>query len=324
MHPDAAAPPAADPRPDPDALRALLDRQAGVLTREQAVGVGFAPAAIDDRLRLRRWLPLHPRVYLVRGSLDPAAAGWAALLWAGPAAVLSGPSAAWWHGLLDEPPDVVTVTVPAVGRRGRPRVGVAVRVRELGRVDVALVRGAPVTALPLTVLDAAVALGARGPALLDGALRGRVRFPAVRAAHRRMRGTPGAARAALLLESAADRSATEAVRLLARLLHRAGPPGWRLENPAAGGPPRITFPAADLAIEARGMAGPAAVRRPGGKVLVYTWHDLVERPSIVLAEIAGAVVVGPDGHPPVISATSGRPGGPLGEQARPAAGYPES
>jgi hypothetical protein len=297
-----------------------------VLTREQAVAAGFAPAAVDDRLRLRRWRPLHPRVYLVRGPLGPEAAAWAALLWAGPAAVLSGPSAAWWHGLLDEPPDVVTVTVPAAGRRGRPRAGVAVRVRELGPVDVVLVGGLPVTGLPLTVLDTAVALGPQGTDLLDRALRGQVRFPAVRAAHHRMRGTPGAARAALLLGAAADRSATEAVRLLARLLHQGGLPGWRLEHPAAGGPPRIAFPQAGLLVEPRGWAGrtgpPAAGRAVSGVggVLKYTWHDLVERPSIVLAEIAGAVAR--NDPPPVISATGGSAGAPLGEQARPAAGYP--
>ncbi|WP_214407203.1 hypothetical protein, partial [Pseudonocardia lacus] len=117
----------------------------------------------------------------------------------------------------------------------------------------------------------------------------------------------------------------EAARLLALLLHRAGAVGWRFEHPAAGGPPRIAFPAAGLVVEPRGWAGPAGPRAVGPgvrKVLMYTWHDLVERPSIVLAEIAGAAVVGQDDNPPVISATSGRPGGPLGEQACPPAGYP--
>jgi hypothetical protein len=100
-----------------------------------------------------------------------------------------------------------------------------------------------------------------------------------------------------------------------------------LEHPVAGGPPRIAFPQADLLVEARGWAGrtgPPAAGRAARRVLKYTWHDLVERPSIVLAEIAGAVVVRRDDHPAVISATSGRPAGPLGGRARPAAGYPES
>jgi hypothetical protein len=310
--------------PHPDAaLAALLDRQAGVLTREQAVAAGLSPAEVDDRLRRRRWCPLHPRVYLARGGRpDAGATARAALLWAGPSAVLSGPTAAWWHGLLDEPPAVATVTVRRPGRRHRPRAGLTVRTRELDRVDVAEVRGAPVTALPLTVLEAAVALGPDGPALLDRALRERVRFPAVRAAHARMRGAPGAARAALLLDAAAERSTAEAVRLLARLLRGAGIGGWRV------GPARIGFPRAGVEVELRGWAGTRGGATlplpPVGKVLTYTWHDLVERPSIVLAEIAGAVAGRRDEHPPVISTTCARSAGPSREQARPAAGYPES
>jgi hypothetical protein len=237
--------------------------------------------------------------------------------------VLSGPSAAWLHGLLDDPPAVVTVTVPVEGRRGRPRAGVAVRVRALGPADVGIVRGLPVTERPLTVLETAVALGPHGPGWLDDALRGAVRFPAVRAAHRRMRATPGAARAGALLAAAADRSAVEAARLLARLLHRSGAVGWRFEHPTTGGPLRIAFPAAALSIEPLGWAG-ARAAEPGRRVLRYTWHDLADRPSIVLAEIAGAVAARQGDHPPVISATRACHAGPSREQARPAAGYPES
>ncbi len=55
------------------AVAALLARQDGLITREQAVAAGLPAAAVDERVRLRRWRPLQPRVYLARGdSTDPA------------------------------------------------------------------------------------------------------------------------------------------------------------------------------------------------------------------------------------------------------------
>src|SRR4051794_18366028 len=166
---------------DPVAMDRLLARQDGVITRERAVAAGIPAAQIDERLRRRRWRPVHPRVYLVGDARPDAGTRMrAAVLWAGPSAVLSRPAAAWGHGLLPGPPEQPTVTIGpavgrAVGRRGRARAGVAVRCRELAPADVTAVGGIPVTALPLTALEAAVALGADGPQLLDHALRERVR-----------------------------------------------------------------------------------------------------------------------------------------------------
>jgi hypothetical protein len=289
--------------PDPLALDRLLARQDGLITREQAVAAGVPAAQVDERLRRRRWRPVHPRVYLVGSArLDDGTRMRAALLWAGPSAVLSGPAAAWWHGLLADPPELPTVTVgPTAGRRGRARAGVGVRCRELAPVDVTTLGGIPVTALPVTVVETAVALGAGGQELLDRALRERVRFAAVREAHRRMGGAPGWARAGLLLASAAERSAAEAVRDLAGLLRATGARGWVPEPPVTGPAGTrsggVRFPAAGVTVLVSGWAQPlppVPVGRPG-KVLRYCWHDLAARPTIVLAEIAAAVVSGPRG-----------------------------
>ena len=78
--------------------------------------------AVDHRLRTRRWRPLHPRVYLVDGHrYDDEARVRAAVLWAGAGAVLCGAAAAWWHGMVDEAPATVGVTVPRGGARARAR-----------------------------------------------------------------------------------------------------------------------------------------------------------------------------------------------------------
>ena len=74
----------------------LLARQAGVITRQQALAAGFTRHAVDHRVRLRHWWPLHPQVYLVSGhARGPEAAVRAAVLWAGEGAVLDGPAAHW-------------------------------------------------------------------------------------------------------------------------------------------------------------------------------------------------------------------------------------
>jgi hypothetical protein len=159
----------------PTALLRLLARQAGVVSRAQAVGAGLAPHEVDRLVARRRLRPLHPRVYLAAGQpLTDEARVRAAVLWAGEGAVLAGLAAAWWHGLVRRPPPTVAVTV---GRRcPGPRPGVSVRRCLRPKEDVVRLRGVAVTARPVTVLEAAVEAGAGGAALLDRAL-GRVVDP---------------------------------------------------------------------------------------------------------------------------------------------------
>jgi very-short-patch-repair endonuclease len=280
-------------------IDSILARQAGVISRGQALAAGLTPDTIDHRLRLRRWRPLHPCVYLAAGHRpDDEVRVRAALLWAGDGAVLSGSAAAWWQGMAQRPPASVGVTV---GRRRRPRSrpGVVVRRRDLAAEDTVTHRGLVVTGRPLTVLEASVEQGDRGSLLLDRALQRWVRFPAVYDAYCRNLGAHGSASAGRMLVAAADRSASVAQRLLVAMLREAGAAGWRCAFPSAGHVIDIAFPDARVAIEVDGWAwhmdaGRAAadkrrqnalVRR-GWTILRYTWHDLVGRPKAVLAEIA--------------------------------------
>jgi very-short-patch-repair endonuclease len=176
---------------------------------------------------------------------------------------------------------------------------VEVRRRTLDPADVTELRGIAVTADALTVVEASVDLGGR---FLDRALQRSVRFPAVYAAHCRNLGAHGSARAGRLLVAAADRSASVAERLLVRMLRSAGARGFHCGFPASGFLIDIAFPEAKVAIEVDGWAWHMdAVRaqadkrrqnalvRAGWTILRYTWHDLVERPRDVLAEIAAEV-----------------------------------
>ena len=76
-----------------------------------------------SRVRSGRWQHLHRGVYAAFSG-DPARETvlWAALLRAGPGAVLSHQTAAERHGLTDEPSSVIIITVPTSRRPARTKI----------------------------------------------------------------------------------------------------------------------------------------------------------------------------------------------------------
>ncbi|MGB8963446.1 MAG: type IV toxin-antitoxin system AbiEi family antitoxin domain-containing protein, partial [Pseudonocardiaceae bacterium] len=165
------------------AIEELADSRDGVLTLDEALRGGLTLRQVRHRVRTGQWTKLHPGVYLVgRREADQQASTRAAVAWAGPGAVASGLTAAWWWQLRDWAPGVAEVTVPWTRSRRCPP-DVVLRRRNLDPVDLVVLRGLPVTALPLTVLDAAAALGNdSGRPLVDRALQRRVSFGQLHAA----------------------------------------------------------------------------------------------------------------------------------------------
>jgi hypothetical protein len=107
----------------------LLERQAGIITRGQALAAGLSASAIRARVALGRWLPAFRGGYRTfTGEPPRAAVLWAALLRAGAGAALSHQSAAELLGLTDCPSDPIHVSIPA-RRRIRPIPGVVVHHR---------------------------------------------------------------------------------------------------------------------------------------------------------------------------------------------------
>jgi very-short-patch-repair endonuclease len=95
--------------------------------------------------------PRYPRVYAVGHSAGPIEADLAAaLLYAGPGAMLSHQTAAWWWELTDRRPKAIHVSTP---RRCRSQPGVTVHARR--RIDRDWHNGLTVTTLPQTLLDCA-------------------------------------------------------------------------------------------------------------------------------------------------------------------------
>jgi hypothetical protein len=155
----------APPSSVPHRLVAILRRQAGVVSRAQALAAGYAPHEVDRWLARRRVSPVHPRVYLAAGyRLTDEARVRAALLWAGNGAVVAGLAAAWWHGLLPRAPATIGVTVSR--RCPAPRPGVRTRRLVRAPAEVVTLRGVAVPVRPLAVLEAAVEAGAGGSTLL--------------------------------------------------------------------------------------------------------------------------------------------------------------
>lgn len=98
-------------------LGELLDLQAGVLSRQQAVGAGLPLTVIDNRLRSGRWQRLQQGVYATfTGPPSREAVLWAALLRAGPIAALSHRTAAELHGLTAERSSLIHITLPMTQR----------------------------------------------------------------------------------------------------------------------------------------------------------------------------------------------------------------
>ena len=151
-------------------LERLLERQADVVTLAQAVACGLSPDTVRRRARDGRWTRLHPSVYLVGGHrLTGEARVWAAWLWAGERSTVCGRAAAFRHGMLSRPTEVVDVTLPAALHR-RMRPGVRLHRHDLLPVDRVGFGGLWVTAPPLTALETALALP-DGSTFLDRALQ---------------------------------------------------------------------------------------------------------------------------------------------------------
>ena len=138
-------------------LAALAQRQHGVVSVGQLLGLGYSRGAIH---RLRRAAHLHAidrSVYAVgHTNLTSHGKCMSAVLACGPGAVLSHHSAAWLHGLARWSPQPFHVTGP-VARR--PRLPVRIhRARRLQAPDRQLLGEIAVTSVSRTLLDLAAAV----------------------------------------------------------------------------------------------------------------------------------------------------------------------
>jgi hypothetical protein len=101
----------------PESCCQLIRSQRGVLARSQALEAGLEWTTIRALLRSGRWTPLQRGVYATfSGEPSREAELWAAVLRAGPEAVLSHQTAAELDGLTSARSPVIHVTIPGSAR----------------------------------------------------------------------------------------------------------------------------------------------------------------------------------------------------------------
>jgi hypothetical protein len=139
--------------PLPEYLDRLAQLQHGVLSATQARRGGLSLDSVKSRLRSGKWQQLHHGVYATfTGEPRRDALLWAAVLRAGPGALLSHYTAAELFGLVDMPTSPIHLTVPQA-RRVLPIRGVTVHVGRRGAMPGHSTAMPPRTRIEETVLD---------------------------------------------------------------------------------------------------------------------------------------------------------------------------
>ncbi|HEX7060064.1 MAG TPA: type IV toxin-antitoxin system AbiEi family antitoxin domain-containing protein [Solirubrobacterales bacterium] len=205
------------------AVWVLVNRQHGVVARQQLLGLGLGARRIERRIASGRLHPVWRGIYAVgRPQLSRHGRWMAAVLAGGPGAVLCHGSAAALWGFGKEPAGVVEISVPA-GRRCR-RPGIRTHRRTaLKPEDTTDHQGIPVTSPTLTLIDEATHLD---PLRLERYVNEadkleRVRADVLHASLDRYRGQPGVAPLRALLDPLTFRLSDSDLEVFMRPLARA-------------------------------------------------------------------------------------------------------
>ncbi|WP_084811828.1 type IV toxin-antitoxin system AbiEi family antitoxin domain-containing protein [Gordonia westfalica] len=235
----------------PPKLRTLALEHDGVLTAADAREHGMDRSSVHRRVAAGEWVRVRPRLYrLADHPVTDATTARIATLSVGPSAILSGLAAAWWHGIVDDPPTTITVTAPR-GRHGPSVKGVRILNRSLDDADVLVRRDLRVTGVALSALEGAVELGAE---VIDSALQQRrISVERLEEAYRRRYRCVGAAEMRPMVELLESGARSAAERLAVTILDDAGIVGWVANHPACGYEIDLAFIAQMVAVELDGL-----------------------------------------------------------------------
>ena len=254
-----------------------------------------------------RWVRLYSAVYRLGLLPAPLEAEMAAVLACRGGAVLSHRTAASLWGILPRPRGRPDVDVTALRGRPRSRTGLYVhRSRGLAEAEHTTLDGLPITSPARTILDLAVGLPlSRLERVVAKALRAEIcderSLRRIVDRHRRRAGT--AALREVLRRSGGPvltRSVAES-RFLA-LLRAAEIEPPRTNAPLEGYEVDFFWPGARLVVEIDGRAyhgssamferdrrRDAAMIGAGYRVQRFTWHQLTDKPEVVLVRVAQAL-----------------------------------
>ena len=155
----------------PPALTGLAAAQEGVVSRAQALDIGFSRHSVSRLLRDGAWQRLTEGIYLTHsGPTSWAAQAWAGVLLGGPDAMLADEAAGYLWRIEPDPPTLISVLVPNESHPEQNWPWRFRRTRNLPRAH----GSPPRTPLPDTVIDLCLLQPHRQLELLAGVLsRGR-------------------------------------------------------------------------------------------------------------------------------------------------------
>ena len=286
----------------------LAERQHGVVSLAQLESFGLTASAVRERVAAGRLGRIHRGVYAVgHGRLTMHGRWMAAVLAYGPRALLSHRSAAGLHGIRPDNRPKTEVTVSSPSARSRPGIEVHAS-GTLQPADLAVVEAIPCTSLARTLLDLAEVLDVRGVerAIDQAEVLRLFDLREVDEVLSRAAGRRGLAvlRSALARYERPSLTHSELEELLFGLCREVGlpKPETNVWITLEGGAVRVDFlwRAERLIVETDGWASHGTRRAfetdrrrdrrlqlAGWQVVRFTWRDLLEHPSEVVATLTG-------------------------------------
>ena len=287
--------------PGPALLR-LAFAQSGVVTREQAVGLGLSRHTVARLVDQHQWQRLAQGVFLTHsGSVEWESLAWAGVLLGGPGARLGGTAAAHAHRLVEDAPVPLAILVP-YGSSARSRLSWTFVHERPGARDSRCTGSPPRILVPDTVLD--LCEGSTPRVIEDWvtrAVQNRLTTPLhlQRALDRRQRHSRRALLTELLLEVAEGAESPLELRYLRDVERRHGlPEGKRQRRTTTPGRRDVIYREFRLIVELDGRLGHVGegrfrdMARDNAALLEqlmtmrYGFGDVAGSPCLVAAQVA--------------------------------------
>jgi hypothetical protein len=267
----------------------------GVATRGQLLAAGITRHEIKHRVRVGALLREHPGVYRVGHRARSVEATFLAAVWAcGDGAALSGRAAAYLWGLVKGPAPPPEVTAPT-----KRRVEGITTKRSQG-IERTTHRGIPITTVPRTLVDLAshLSLDALARACHEAGVLHDTTPRQVEAVLAKRANARGAATLREILRGDVHVTLSELERQFLRRLRQADLPLPQTNGPAGGRRVDCRWPDRRLTVELdsyryhhsrhaweQDRRREREARARGDEFRRYTYGDVVESPSLMLAEL---------------------------------------
>lgn len=273
------------------ALAELFASQDGVISVQQANVLGLSAREIHGRVARGAWRPVAIGVYRLSSAPYTERALVRAAAWVH-RGVLDRTTAAWWHGLLRELPEPLTLSMRSPKRPARwIDCEVDVKRRSFAAEDLTELAGVAVVSKELAVLGSIGLVVEPVPFVEELLFQKEVTLASLVSALRRNSGMHGLAPARRLVGLLDSNTQGKAERIFRELLRDHHVQGWDQQHWVHGWPLDFAWPELKVVVEVDGfafhrdhkkflsdMAKRNALSLDGWLVLTFSYHDLVDDP----------------------------------------------